>query len=150
MTLPLGDITVGMVAVEIGASLPLNLGDSRVRALAGVASGPINLGQLRGKTFFNPTLSSARTSVVVGPISDRWIQWTVTVTCNGATAWTWSLSSDTTPPGIVGGSDQGGGVYRVTWAEPFEVEGEHFGTFTVTCAAGNGATTKTLTHTGGI
>lgn len=51
MTLPTsGPISIGMVAAELGIGLPLSLGDSRVRALAGIPSGPISLGDLRGKT----------------------------------------------------------------------------------------------------
>lgn len=51
MTLPTsGPITIGMVATELGISLPLSLGYTRVRALAGIPSGPISLGNLRGKT----------------------------------------------------------------------------------------------------
>lgn len=51
MTLPaLGSINIGQVAAELGIGLPLSLGDSRVRALAGVASGPISLSDLYGKS----------------------------------------------------------------------------------------------------
>lgn len=51
MTLPAsGTITLGQVAAELGIGLPLELGDSRVRALAGVPSGPISLSNLYGKT----------------------------------------------------------------------------------------------------
>jgi hypothetical protein len=56
MTLPTsGPISIGMVAAELGIALPLSLGDSRVRALAGVPSGPISLGQLRGKSASTST-----------------------------------------------------------------------------------------------
>lgn len=55
MTLPAsGPISIGMVAAELGIAKPLSLGDSRVRALAGVPSGPISLGQLRGKSAVGP------------------------------------------------------------------------------------------------
>lgn len=55
MTLPTsGPISIGMVAAELGIALPLSLGDARVRALAGVPSGPIRLGQLRGKSATAP------------------------------------------------------------------------------------------------
>lgn len=51
MTLPTsGPISIGSVAAELGIGLPLSLGDSRVRELAGVPSGPISLGNLYGKT----------------------------------------------------------------------------------------------------
>ena len=55
MTLPTsGPISLGMVAQELGISLPLSLGDPRVRALAGKPSGPISLGDLRGKSAIPP------------------------------------------------------------------------------------------------
>lgn len=55
MTLPAsGPITIGMVAAELGIGVPLSLGDSRVRALAGIPSGPISLGSLRGKSASGP------------------------------------------------------------------------------------------------
>lgn len=62
MTLPAsGSISLGQVAAELGIGLPLSLGDSRVRNLAGVASGPISLGQLRGKSGVAP-LSATSTN----------------------------------------------------------------------------------------
>lgn len=64
MTTPTGDITVGQVAAELGIGLPLTLGDSRVRALAGVASGPISLGQLRGKSAYTPPSVSVDTASI--------------------------------------------------------------------------------------
>lgn len=55
MALPTtGAITLGMVAVELGISLPLSLGDARVRALAGKPTGAITLGDLRGKSAYTP------------------------------------------------------------------------------------------------
>jgi len=55
MTLPTsGPISLSMVAAELGIARPLSLGDSRVRVLAGVPSGPISLGQLRGKSAAGP------------------------------------------------------------------------------------------------
>lgn len=58
--LPLtGPISIGMVAAELGIGLPLSLGDARVRALAGVPSGPISLGQLRSKSAQGPLTASS-------------------------------------------------------------------------------------------
>jgi hypothetical protein len=60
MTIPVsGPITLGQVAAELGIGLPLSLGDSRVRALAGVPSGPITLGQMRGKSGAQPLSATA-------------------------------------------------------------------------------------------
>lgn len=61
MTLPTsGPISIGMVAAELGISLPLSLGDPRVRALAGKPSGPISLGDLRGKSAVPPFSLTAK------------------------------------------------------------------------------------------
>jgi len=49
-----GPISLSDVAAELGIGMPLSLGDPRVRALAGVPSGPISLGQLRGKSAQAP------------------------------------------------------------------------------------------------
>jgi hypothetical protein len=63
MTLPTsGPISLGMVAAELGIGKPLSLGDSRVRTLAGVPSGPISLGQLRGKSVAGPLTVTAQNS----------------------------------------------------------------------------------------
>lgn len=60
MTLPAsGPISIGAVAAELGIGLPLALGDSRVRALAGVPSGPISLGNLYGKSAYTPMTVNA-------------------------------------------------------------------------------------------
>lgn len=61
MTLPTsGPISIGMVAAELGIGLPLSLGDPRVRALAGKPSGPISLGDVRGKSAIPPFTVTAR------------------------------------------------------------------------------------------
>lgn len=68
MALPLeGPITLGMVAAELGLELPLQLGDARVRALAGKPEGPISLGDLRGKSAYAPP------TVVCDPVADGWV-----------------------------------------------------------------------------
>lgn len=60
MTLPAsGAISIGMVAAELGIGFPLSLGDSRVRALAGVPSGPISMSSLYGKSAYTPMTISA-------------------------------------------------------------------------------------------
>jgi hypothetical protein len=61
MTLPVsGPISLGAVAAELGIALPLSLGDARVRALAGKPSGPISLGDLRGKSAGGPMSVTAQ------------------------------------------------------------------------------------------
>lgn len=48
-----GAISLGQVNVELskGATVPISLGDTAVRTLAGKLSGPVSLGDLRGKTL---------------------------------------------------------------------------------------------------
>lgn len=57
MTLPAtGAISMSQLAVELGraANAPTSLGDTAVRNLAGVASGPISLNSLHGKSSYTP------------------------------------------------------------------------------------------------
>ena len=64
-----GAITLAMIATELGISQTgLSLNDSRVRALAGKASGAIALSDLRGKSNGPPeiTLVAGEYSVTVG------------------------------------------------------------------------------------
>jgi hypothetical protein len=60
MTLPAsGSITLAQVAGELGISLPLSLGDSRVLALAGKSGLPISLSDLYGKSGQAPRSATA-------------------------------------------------------------------------------------------
>lgn len=106
MTLPAsGPISLGMVAAELGISLPLSLGDNRVRALAGNILGSISLGDLYGKSAYTPmtltttngsggpassensggTVSGQATVSVSGGSGVSSIQWTVTSNPQSAT-----------------------------------------------------------------
>ena len=70
MALPAtGPISLAMIATELGISqVGLSLNDSRVRALAGKASGPVTFADLRGKSNGPPeiTLVAGAFSVTVG------------------------------------------------------------------------------------
>lgn len=59
-------ISMSQVAAELGVALPLSLTDSRVRALAGVASGPISLSNLVGKSNAVTVVNIAETSLTAG------------------------------------------------------------------------------------
>jgi hypothetical protein len=106
VTLPAsGSISLGQVATELGVGLPLSLGDSRVRTLAGVSSGPISLSNLYGKSAYTPmtltttngsggpansetsggTVSGQASVSVAGGSGGISIAWTVTSNANGAT-----------------------------------------------------------------
>ena len=60
MTLPTGTITMGQVNTELGrsATATISLGETAVRALAGVASGAISMNDLRGKSAVTIFLSN--------------------------------------------------------------------------------------------
>jgi len=50
----LGDVMAELRTANPGRQFPLSLGDADVRALAGVPSGPISLGNLYGKSAYIP------------------------------------------------------------------------------------------------
>ena len=100
MALPTGDITLGDVAVELGIALPLTLGDSGVRTLAGKPSGDITLGDLRGKSaYIAPSLSTTDTAEGYtfadnGVLESASASATITVTGGEAPfSWTWTRIS---------------------------------------------------------
>lgn len=66
MTLPNQptNMTMTMVAAEIGATPPLSLGDSRVRTLAGKPTGAVSMSDLRGKSAYTPP-----TAFIAGPLA---------------------------------------------------------------------------------
>lgn len=101
MTLPTsGAITIGQVATELGASLPLSLGDSRVLQLAGKSGAPISLSDLYGKS----ALSITGFSTAAGANSN-----TVTVSAtvrggSGAVTYAWSADGDLRVSGSTSGT----------------------------------------------
>jgi hypothetical protein len=152
MTLPAsGAISIGMAAAELGLGLPLSLGDPRVRALAGVPSGPISLGQLHGKSASvpppppppAPTLSvtavnasnSAQTQLgsgsvscspsvqITGGVDPKSCAWSVLSNPNGATV---TLGSST----------------FATVRSSYSKNSSGFASVTLRCAVTDGAGTK--------
>lgn len=105
-----GSITLGMVAAELGIGLPLSLGDSRVRTLAGVPSGPISLGQLRGKSAVATLSASGNNSYGYGSSNNAGIVSaypSVNVSGGtGAKSFTWSVLSASSPADISGANTQ--------------------------------------------
>jgi hypothetical protein len=105
MTLPAsGSISLGDVAAELGAGLPLSLGDSRVLALAGKGALPISLSDLYGKSSIPPltanatggyssgssttsggTVSTSATASPSGGVAPYSYAWTVVSNTGGAT-----------------------------------------------------------------
>jgi len=109
MTLPAsGSISIGQVAAELGIGLPLTLGDSRVRTLAGVPSGPISMTSLYGKSAYTPmTLTTNGASS--GPVSSDTVGGTVSGTASvgvtggtGGYTYQWTLTSSSGSPTIGG------------------------------------------------
>lgn len=98
MTLPAsGAITLTMVAAELSIALPLQLGDSRVRALAVKPSGEISLGDLRGKSAYTPPTITSATTATGHQYAENGDMVVADATCvftihNGEAPFTWSWS----------------------------------------------------------
>jgi hypothetical protein len=91
-----GAISLGDVNVELGRSSTANisLGETAVRTLAGVSSGPISLSQLYGKSngpTFTPDGGPSAAEQVVINVSDPTFA-TITITCSETAVWTWTRS----------------------------------------------------------
>lgn len=97
MALPTsGSISMAQIAGELGLSLPLDLNDSRVRALAGKPSGPISMpsdfyGKSAGPTVTIQITSSGTDTIGGGRRRDYFI---ATINWTGATtpssySWGW-------------------------------------------------------------
>lgn len=72
----LGDVLAELRLVNPGRALPVSLGDADVRSLAGVASGPVGLSDLKGKSSYIPmtltahnAANAADSSVAGGTVS---------------------------------------------------------------------------------
>lgn len=88
-----GAISLSNVSVELGRSAPAttSLGEAAVRTLAGVASGPISLSNLYGKSnvSFTPDGGvSAGTAVALE--DERSTGSTITISCSEPATWTHS------------------------------------------------------------
>lgn len=100
MTLPTsGPISLGMVAAELGIPLPLSLGDPRVRALAGKPSGPISLGDLRGKSAVPPfsLIGNSASNSANTQFSNGTVSCSPSVTSNGGSgtvSYSWVVLSN--------------------------------------------------------
>lgn len=162
MALPTsGNITIQMIATELGLSLPLDLNDSRVRTLAGKPSGSITMpGDFYGKS------SVTATATITGSMSQQRQGGTTSTsrrsigvfgvtTSSGAvpSAYSWSIIQD----------DAGAGMFlsgatssQCTCNGPvYDINGEQYiSTFVLQCIAtvdGNQVTaTRSLNYTYGI
>lgn len=100
MTLPAsGAISIGQVAAELGIGLPLSLGDSRVRTLAGVATGPISLSNLYGKSNGTPLAATSQSdsNYADSSVSGGTVGCSPSVAAGGGTGpytYAWSFTSN--------------------------------------------------------
>lgn len=155
MTLPTGALSADQIVTELrvvnpGRARPMGLQDADVRALAGVASGPISFNDLRGKTSYVtmsgsvPDVSDTATS---NPPSNTTAHVSVAVSRAGGLApfsyaWT-KLSGD----GTVTAANAAGTTANFTvvkFSEPGEVQ-----TQVVQCVVTD-ATGATMTRSGTI
>lgn len=103
----LADVMTELRLVTPGRAYPIALGDADVRALAGVASGPISLTDLLGKSSYIP--------MIVTPHNDSDFKLTnagpVTLTCHpsvsvsqgsGGYTYLWEMTSSTNSPSLSG------------------------------------------------
>ena len=92
-----GAISLGNVNTELGRSstAAISLGETAVRALAGVSSGAIALSNLYGKSnvSFSPVGgTSAGTAQALSDLTTYPGTASVTITCNQSATWTWTRS----------------------------------------------------------
>lgn len=146
-----GNITLGQVAAELGIATPLTLGDSRVRELAGVASGPITLGALRGKSAYTPpTIASVSPSPVYyrnieppGALGSSSASCTISISGGEAPfAVAWARQSGSTAISVTGGLT---GTFVANNASPFSYSSVWRAT--VTDNKGNSVQTANITVT---
>jgi hypothetical protein len=93
-----GAISLSNVSVELGrsASATISLGEAAVRTLAGVASGPISLSNLYGKSNLSFTPAGGVSSGAAEALSDqRTTGSTITISCSQLATWTHSRTGST-------------------------------------------------------
>lgn len=93
-----GSITIAQIATELGLSLPLDLTDSRVRALAGKPSGSITMpNDLWGKSSVTISIVGNMSAVRGGGRDSLYDQGTFSVSKSGGgsiTAYSWNVWND--------------------------------------------------------
>jgi hypothetical protein len=100
----LADVLAELRVVNPGRSLPISLGDADVRNLAGIASGPIALGDLKGKTSYiamSGSMDDVDMSAIANPPVNINVDHAVSITIAGGLApftYAWSHVSG---PGTV-------------------------------------------------
>lgn len=98
MTLPTGTISMSQVNTELGRSstASISLGESAVRALAGVPSGAISMDNLRGKSNVAFTPDGGTTSGAPVLLEDtQQFSASVSIECSQLATWTWTKTGST-------------------------------------------------------
>ena len=159
MALPTsGNITIQMIATELGLSLPLDLNDSRVRTLAGKPSGSITMpGDFYGKSSVTATITGSMSQQRQGgTTSTSWRSSGVfgVTTSSGTvpTAYAWSIIADDVGEMVLSGNT---GTQATCNGPVYDINGEQYiSTFVLQCIAtvdGNQVTaTRSLNYTYGI
>lgn len=135
-----GPISLGDVNVELGKASTTNIsmGNSDVRALAGVASGTISMSDLRGKSnvSFTPAGGDSAGSPAVINIYDPTFA-TITITCNQTAVWTWTRNPNIGTCNVA----SGGSATSITMGlTPAPVNGTYRSTAYTLSATANGVT----------
>lgn len=133
-----GAISLGNVNTELGRSstATISLGETAVRALAGVSSGAIALSNLYGKSNVTFTPSGGASAGAAQNLYD-FASYpgtaTVTISCSQSAVWTWTRSGSTTGSATV---SSGGSNTSITFNLNAVNNTFRSSTFTVSATAG--------------
>lgn len=160
MALPTsGNITIQMIATELGLGLPLDLNDSRVRTLAGKGSGNVTMpGDFYGKSSVTATITGSLTQQRQGgSTSTTWrsrgVLGVIISTGDVPSAYSWSIIQDDAGAGMLLSAATSS---QCTCNGPtYDINGEQYlSNFVVQCVATvNGAqitTTRSFLYTYGM
>ena len=152
MALPTTTISMSQVNTELGrsATASINLNETAVRTLAGVASGAISMDNLRGKSSaatWTPDGGPSAGSRVVLSDEASGGSASIVISCSQTAVWAWTRSGSTAGTATV---VNGGSATSITFNLPNPTTTGRFCTFTVTSTASGVSKyyTVTLSNTG--
>ena len=100
-----GAISLSNVSVELGraASATTSLGEAAVRGLAGIASGPIFLSSLYGKSSLSFTPTGGPSQAAAVTLSDqRTTGATISISCSAPATWIYTRTGSTSGTASIG------------------------------------------------